>query len=107
MANMYHQRSREAKLELMKTHKIWGQEAARLLIHHVQEYMQNELMDLDLTVVVSVFVNVKGQRRTYQEAQTLDDEEEFELFVRGFNIGHPMCDFMYAGAEKECSDEKI
>ncbi|PGH34035.1 hypothetical protein GX50_03182 [[Emmonsia] crescens] len=137
MANMYHQRSRDAKSELTKTQQNMernafvsvlvdgdsmnfldefvehgesgGQEAARLLIHHVSEYIQNELTDLrpDLPVVVRVYANLKGLRRTYQEAQILDDENEFELFVRGFNMGHPMCDFVDAGAGKECSDEKI
>ncbi|OJD11495.1 hypothetical protein AJ78_07749 [Emergomyces pasteurianus Ep9510] len=137
MANMYHQRSRDAKLELTKTQQNMernsfvsvlvdgdsmnfldefvehgesgGQEAARLLIHHVSEYMRNELTDLrpDLPVVVRVYANLKGLRKTYHEAHILDDESEFELFVRGFNMGHPMCDFVDAGAGKECSDEKI
>ncbi|KAG5288781.1 CCCH zinc finger DNA binding protein [Histoplasma capsulatum G186AR] len=137
MANMYHQRSREAKTELTKLQQnmernafvsvlvdgdsmnfldefvengeLGGQDAARRLIQHVSEYVQNELADLrpDLPVVVRVYANLKGLRRTYQEAHILDDENEFELFVRGFNMGHPLCDFVDAGAGKECSDEKI
>ncbi|PGH11185.1 hypothetical protein AJ79_05027 [Helicocarpus griseus UAMH5409] len=137
MADMYHQRSREVKAELMKTQQNMernayvsvlvdgdsmnfldefvrdgesgGQEAARLLIRNVSEYIQNELIDLrhDLAVIVRVYANLKGLRRTYQEADILDDENDFELFVRGFNMGHPMCDFVDAGAGKECSDEKI
>ncbi|OAX77899.1 hypothetical protein ACJ72_07797 [Emergomyces africanus] len=137
MANMYHQRSRDAKLELTKTQQNMernsfvsvlvdgdsmnfldefvergesgGQEVARLLVHHVSEYIRNELTDLlpGLPVVVRVYANLKGLRRTYHEAHILDDENDLELFVRGFNMGHPMCDFVDAGAGKECSDDKI
>ncbi|KGM92212.1 uncharacterized protein PADG_11750 [Paracoccidioides brasiliensis Pb18] len=105
MANMYHQRSREAKLELMKTPQNMERNAFVSVL-----FMDKFVIDGKSGVKKlpdSSSTMFKRQRRTYQEAQTLDDEEEFELFVRGFNIGHPMCDFMYAGAEKECSDEKI
>lgn len=95
--------------EFVENGELGGQDAARRLIQHVSEYVQNELADLrpDLPVVVRVYANLKGLRRTYQEAHILDDENEFELFVRGFNMGHPLCDFVDAGAGKECSDEKI
>ncbi|EGE85048.2 CCCH zinc finger DNA binding protein [Blastomyces dermatitidis ATCC 18188] len=136
MANMYHQRVRETKADLQKIQQNMernafvsvlvdgdsmnfldefveqgesgGQEAARLLIQLVSRYVQNELADppAHFSVDVRVFANLKGLRRTYQ-AHILDDENEFELFVRGFNMGHPLCSFVDAGAGKECSDDKI
>ncbi|PGH06284.1 hypothetical protein GX51_02481 [Blastomyces parvus] len=137
MADMYHQRVRETKADLQKIQQNMGrnafvsvlvdgdsmnfldefvtqgesggQEAARLLIQQVSKYVQTELTDPPphFSVVVRVYANFKGLRRTYQEAHILDDEDEFELFVRGFNMGHPLCDFVDAGAGKECSDDKI
>jgi hypothetical protein len=29
------------------------------------------------------------------------------MFVRGFNMGHPMCDFIDAGDGKEGADSKL
>ncbi|KAK2744911.1 hypothetical protein FQN55_006473 [Onygenales sp. PD_40] len=95
--------------DLIKDGEAGGLEAARLLVNHVTEYVQNELIDLrhDLTVVIRVYANMKGLRRTYKDTGILADEGDFEFFVRGFNMGHPMCDFIDAGDGKECSDEKI
>src|SRR5436190_9072003 len=95
--------------ELIKDGEPGGQEASRLLMGHITEYVQNELPDLrhDLTVVVRVYANMKGLGKIYQDAKILDHAADLELFVRGFNVGHPMCDFIDAGSGKECSDEKI
>lgn len=95
--------------ELIKDGEPGGQEASRLLMGHITEYVQNELPDLrhDLTVVVRVYANMKGLGKIYQDAKILDHAADLELFVRGFNMGHPMCDFIDAGSGKECSDEKI
>ncbi|EEH36427.2 CCCH zinc finger DNA binding protein [Paracoccidioides lutzii Pb01] len=105
MANMYHQRSREAKLELMKTPQNMERNAFVSVLFLDKFVIDGKSRVKKLPDSSSTMF--KSLRRTYQEAQILDDEEEFELFVHGFNIGHPMCDFVDAGAGKECSDEKI
>lgn len=50
---------------------------------------------------------MNGLTKTYAEANILDQREEFARFVRGFNMAHPLCDFIDAGNGKECSDVKI
>jgi len=32
---------------------------------------------------------------------------QLDLFVRGFNKSHPLCDFVDAGNDKEAADSKI
>jgi hypothetical protein len=37
----------------------------------------------------------------------LGSADNFQMFVRGFNMGHLMCDFVDAGDGKECVDSKL
>jgi hypothetical protein len=57
-------------------------------------------------VVVRVYANVRGLAKTYRDNGILPDLR-FDDFVRGFNMGDVMCDYVDAGNGKECADEKV
>ncbi len=57
-------------------------------------------------MIVRVYANVKGLAKAYRESEILS-ETTFVDFVRGFNMGNTMCDYIDAGNGKECSDEKV
>jgi len=59
-----------------------------------------------LQVIVRVYANIKGLAKTYKDSGILR-ESNFDEFVRGFNMGDPLCDYVDAGNGKECSDEKV
>lgn len=59
-----------------------------------------------LEVIVRVYANVKGLAKTYREEKIVS-ESTFEDFIRGFNMGDAMFDYIDAGNGKECSDEKV
>lgn len=73
------------------------------------EYVRNELPALrpDVQVVIRVYANVKGLGKTYRDSHVLDHPDSLESFVRGFNNGNPLCDFIDAGSGKECADYKL
>lgn len=54
-----------------------------------------------------MYANIKGLDKTYKELKILPDSASLGEFVRGFNMGHSMCDYVDAGNGKECSDEKV
>jgi hypothetical protein len=58
-------------------------------------------------VIVRVYANVKGLAKTYKDMEFLPESASFDEFVRGFNMGDAMCDYVEAGNGKECSDEKV
>jgi hypothetical protein len=68
--------------------------SAPSIAHHVQ-------------VIVRVYANVKGLAKTYKEMEILSQSASLDEFIRGFNMGDAMCDYVDAGNGKECSDEKI
>jgi hypothetical protein len=86
-----------------------GKRAASLLKQAVEE----ELRACDpsavhhVQVVVRVYANMKGLTKTYKEMDFLPQSTTFEEFVRGFNMGDVMCDYVDAGNGKECSDAKV
>ena len=43
----------------------------------------------------------------YVDAKILPGSSQFDLFLRGFNKSHPLCDFVDAGNDKEAADGKI
>lgn len=85
-----------------------GKKTASLL----KQAIEGELKSLapseahHIQVIIRVYANVKGLAKTYKEMDILP-EGDLETFVRGFNMGHVMCDYTDAGNGKECSDEKI
>ncbi|KAI9830817.1 MAG: hypothetical protein M1819_005342 [Sarea resinae] len=93
----------------VKNLEIGGQEAVGRLRSSVFAHLQTKVPSIrrDVEIVVRVYANIKGLSRTYREANILDRHTDFESFVRGFNKGHPLCDFIDAGDGKECSDVKI
>lgn len=50
---------------------------------------------------------MKGLASTYYHSKILDSTADLDAFVRGFNMGHPMGDFVDAGDGKECADSKL
>ena len=60
-----------------------------------------------MQVRIRVYANMKGLASTYCSNQILDNALDFQLFVRGFNMGVSMCDFVDAGDGKECADAKL
>lgn len=86
-----------------------GKKTARLL----KQVAKDELLSLipstahHVQVHVRVYANLKGLEKTYQDLGILPSSASFCHFIRGFNMGDAMCDYVDAGDEKECSDEKI
>lgn len=96
-------------VQLIQQGESGGQEASRLLVSAVNEYIRGGSLGLssDLAIVIRIYANLKGLARTYKDAKVLADGNDLEQFVRGFNKGHPLADIADAGQGKECSDEKI
>jgi hypothetical protein len=86
-----------------------GKRAASLLKQAVEEELQacDPSAAHHVQVVVRVYANMKGLTKTYKEMDLLPQSTTFEEFVRGFNMGDVMCDYVDAGNGKECSDAKV
>lgn len=92
----------------VKGGKEGGMEAARHLRSKVCEYVSNELdLPNNIQIRVRVYANLKGLASTYYHSKILNTTAAFDAFVRGFNMGHPMGDFVDAGDGKECADFKL
>ncbi|KAK3337556.1 hypothetical protein B0T19DRAFT_413070 [Cercophora scortea] len=100
------------KDELLRQGLDGGKKTASLL----KQAVENELWsraspDTDvspnLQVLVRVYANMRGLAKTYKEMDILPDVASLDEFVRGFNMGDALCDFVEAGNGKECSDEKV
>jgi hypothetical protein len=86
-----------------------GKRAASLLKQAVEEELRacDPSATHHVQVVVRVYANMKGLTKTYKEMDLLPQSTTFEEFVRGFNMGDVMCDYVDAGNGKECSDAKV
>lgn len=86
-----------------------GQTAAGLLKQAVLEKLRSSDTDLPhhMKVVVRVYANLRGLAKAYVDTGVLGDRDDLEQFVRGFNMGDQLCDFVDAGNGKECADEKV
>ncbi|KAI4619124.1 uncharacterized protein J4E87_007711 [Alternaria ethzedia] len=95
--------------DLVKAGLDGGKRAARLLKQAVEEELRSSPPALahHIQVVIRVYANMKGLAKTYKDAEILPQLASLDEFVRGFNMGDPMCDYVDAGNGKECSDEKI
>ncbi|KAF9880064.1 CCCH zinc finger DNA binding protein [Colletotrichum karsti] len=60
-----------------------------------------------LQIVIQVYANLRGLITAYHGCGILTSSEVVEEFVRGFNMGASLCDFVDAGNGKECADEKV
>jgi hypothetical protein len=58
-------------------------------------------------VVARIFADVQRLATTYGETGLIPHTAAFAEFVRGFNVGDAMCDYLDVGSEKRRSDEKI
>ena len=83
-----------------------GKRTANLLKQAVGEELKSSVPTTahHLQVVIRVYANVKGLAKTYKEMEIMP---KFDEFIRGFNMGDALCDFIDAGNGKECSDEKV
>ena len=82
--------------------------AAGLLKKAVKEdILSKATLPAHVRVEAQVYANVQGLERVYKETNTLPHSASFWDFIRGFNKGDPMFDYVDAGTGKECSDEKV
>lgn len=86
---------------------VGGKRAAALLVQAVKEELRSQNPFNQMQVVVRIYSNCQGLARTYEEMGVLPQTAVFNDFVRGFNMGDTMCDYVDAGNGKECSDEKV
>jgi len=84
-----------------------GKRTASLLKQAVEEELKNSGLSPHLQVMIRVYANMKGLAKTYKDIELLPDLASLDDFVRGFNMGDALCDYVDAGNGKECSDEKI
>ena len=83
-------------------------DAARYLRSKVCEFVSNELdLPNNIRIRVLIYANMKGLASTYSHNKILNSKADLDAFVRGFNMGHPMGDFVDAGDGKECADSKL
>jgi hypothetical protein len=74
----------------------------------VCEYLSTKLeLPSHIQIRICIYANMKGLASTYCNNKILNCAEDLHTFVRGFNMGHPMCDFVDAGDGKECADSKL
>lgn len=86
-----------------------GKRTASLVKRAVEEDLQSSTLSTvhHMQVKVRVYANVKGLAKTYKEMDVLPQSTFFDEFIRGFNMGNAMCDYVDAGDGKECADEKV
>ncbi|KAI8158532.1 hypothetical protein K4K49_003020 [Colletotrichum sp. SAR 10_70] len=86
-----------------------GKKAAGMLRQTILDQLPE--LDPDMPhhsqVMIRVYANLKGLAKVYHDAQILNNVETLNDFVRGFNRGSYLCDFVDAGNGKECADEKV
>jgi hypothetical protein len=86
-----------------------GEDTAQKPREAVSNYVRNldGVSQHDPQIVVRIYANMEGLSKTYRDAKVLSDLSQLDLFVRGFNKSHPLCDFVDAGNDKEAADSKI
>ncbi|KAF5676123.1 CCCH zinc finger DNA binding protein [Fusarium heterosporum] len=86
-----------------------GKQAISLLKQNVEQKFNalNGSVPPHLKVIVRAYANLKDLSMTYQSSGVLASSDTMEQFVRGFNMGDPLCDYVDAGNGKECADEKV
>lgn len=95
--------------ELVEGRVEGGQIAVGRLKQAVLERLRSSDPNLPhhLKVVVRVYANLRGLAKAYVDTEVLKDRDDLDQFVRGFNMGDQLCDFVDAGNGKECADEKV
>ena len=59
--------------------------------------MKDEDISGNVTIVIRVFANLQGLGRIYQSSNIVSATSIHEEFIRGFNMGDPMCNYVDAG----------
>lgn len=97
------------KDELVKQGIEGGKRTACLLKQAVGDELRSSARApaAHVQVMARVYANVKGLGKTYKDANVLPRSECLNEFIRGFNMGDALCDYVDAGIGKECSDEKV
>ncbi|TGO23095.1 hypothetical protein BPAE_0144g00150 [Botrytis paeoniae] len=94
--------------DLIKSSQQGGLETLHRLRTKVCEYLSTELeLPSQISIRIRVYANKKGLASAYSHNKIIGNTDDFDMFVRGFNMGHPMCDFVDAGDGKECADSKL
>jgi len=101
--------SLQFKDELVKEGLEGGKRTANLLRNAVQKELTSSLgVSHHLQIHVRVYTNIKGQAKTYKEMGIIPEATDKLLdFIRGFDMGDPLFDFVDAGNGKECADVKV
>jgi hypothetical protein len=86
-----------------------GEDTVQKLRKAVSNYVKglDGVFQHDPQIEVRIYANMEGLSKTYRNAKILPGPSELDLFVRGFNKSHPLCDFVHAGNDKEAADSKI
>lgn len=86
-----------------------GEHTAQKLREATLDYVKtlDETSKYDVEIVVRIYANIEGLNKTYRDTKILSSPSQFDMFVRGFNKSHPLCDFVDAGNDKEAADSKI
>ncbi|KAK4077221.1 hypothetical protein Purlil1_12435 [Purpureocillium lilacinum] len=97
------------KDELVRRGLNGGKDTASMLVHAVKEGAKSQFPATApyLQVIVRVYANAKGLASAYDKANLPDESLSLNNFIRGFNMGNALCDYVDAGDGKECSDEKL
>jgi hypothetical protein len=83
-------------------------EVAYYLRNKIHEYMLNKLdLPNNILIRIRVYTNMKGLASTYYHSKILDNITDLDIFVRGFNMGYPMGDFVDTSNRKEYADSKL
>lgn len=95
--------------ELVQSGMNGGMRASHLLQSAMEKTVKPMLSEPapHLRCHVRVYANVSGLSQTYVRQGIIPNVSVFHDFVRGFNNGHNMCDYVDAGNGKECADEKV
>lgn len=85
-----------------------GKKAASLLKQAIETELKTSIPDIShhLDVIIRVYANIEGLSMIYRESNIAPESTTIN-FIRGFNMGHALCDFVDAGNGKECADEKV
>lgn len=90
------------KEEFLKKGAEGGRQAAKMLVEKVQQETGPDGM-----VVVHVFVNMEGFRKTLLLNRLVDSEYTLTEFVDGFEHAKKNVDLIDAGSRKGAADRKI
>ena len=86
-----------------------GEHTAQKLREAILDYVKDldEISKHDPEIVIRIHANIEGLAKSYRDTKILSGPSQFDLFVRGFNKSHPLCDYIDAGNDKEAADSKI